>query len=307
MELRRPVRGVWPSASPTPWPSATPGGRRRGREFDRRADGIAATLLDAGVAEQDKVAQYLYNAPEYLESAFGAFKAGLATVNTNYRYTADELVYLWDNADVVAVVFHGTFSERIDELRHRAAAHPHVAVGRRRHGPCPDWATPYEDGRRPRRRDGPVVAPWGRSGDHLVLLYTGGTTGMPKGVMWRQDDLFGALDAANRKRLPPEPDLDAARERVTKPGPRNLPAAPADARHRLVQRPQQPDGRRQRRSRMEGRRFDPVELLDTVEARADQLDVDRRRRLRQADPAGARRRARALGHLARCGSSCRAA
>src|SRR3954447_22911014 len=88
-------------------------------QFDRRADGIAATLLAAGVVEQDKVAQYLYNGPEYLESAFGAFKAGLAIVNTNFRYAADELVYLWDNADVVAVVFHGTFGERIEEIRDR--------------------------------------------------------------------------------------------------------------------------------------------------------------------------------------------
>ena len=106
-------------------------------EFDRRADGVAAALLAAGVVEQDKVAQYLYNAPEYLESAFGAFKAGLAIVNTNYRYGADELVYLWDNADVVAVVFHGTFTERIDELPPSPAAHPHVAVGRRRPRPVP--------------------------------------------------------------------------------------------------------------------------------------------------------------------------
>ena len=68
--------------------------------------------------------------------------------------------------------------------------------------------------------------PWGRSGDHLVLLYTGGTTGMPKGVMWRQDDLFGALDAANRKRLPPpaRPRRLAGAD-STEPGPRNLPAA----------------------------------------------------------------------------------
>ncbi len=70
------------------------------------------------------------------------------------------------------------------------------------------------------------AGPWGRSGDHLVLLYTGGTTGMPKGVMWRQDDLFGALDAPNRNRLPPGQDLAAVTARVTKPGPRNLPAAP---------------------------------------------------------------------------------
>ena len=72
-------------------------------DFDRRASGVAATLLAAGVKRQDKIAQYLYNCPQYLESIFAAFKIGLAPVNTNYRYTADELVYIWDNADVVAV------------------------------------------------------------------------------------------------------------------------------------------------------------------------------------------------------------
>ena len=74
--------------------------------------------------------------------------------------------------------------------------------------------------------DDNVVAEWGRSGDHLLLLYTGGTTGMPKGVMWRQDDLFGVLDANNKQRMPPDQDLDAVRGRITKAGPRNMPAAP---------------------------------------------------------------------------------
>jgi 3-oxocholest-4-en-26-oate---CoA ligase len=79
-------------------------------EFDRRADGIAKTLLDLGVERQDKVANYLYNCPEYLETVFGASKVSLVSVNTNYRYGPDELVYLWDNADAVAVVFHGAFA-----------------------------------------------------------------------------------------------------------------------------------------------------------------------------------------------------
>ena len=113
-------------------------------EFDQRADAIAAHLLASGVAEQDKVAQYLYNGPEYLESVFAAFKAGLAVVNTNYRYTPDELTYLWDNADVVAVVFHGAFSERCAAVRERLPRiHTWLWVDDGS-GPCPAWATPYE-------------------------------------------------------------------------------------------------------------------------------------------------------------------
>ncbi len=234
--------------------------------FDRRADGVAATLLAAGVVEQDKVAQYLYNAPEYLESVFAAFKAGLAIVNTNFRYTADELVYLWDNADVVAVVFHGEFTDRIIDIRDRL---PHIRTwlwvddGS---GPCPPWAQPYEDAAAATPPGGGHArGPWGRSGDHLVLLYTGGTTGMPKGVMWRQDDLFGALDATNRNRLPPGQDLAAATARVTKPGPRNLPAAPLmhgtglfSALSNLMIGGSVVT--------MDGRHFDPVGLLDTIQA-----------------------------------------
>ncbi len=194
-------------------------------EFNGRANGIAATLLDAGSVEQDKVAQYLYNAPEYLESIFGAFKAGLAVVNTNYRYAADELVYLWDNADVVAVVFHATFTDQIEQILDRVPRIRTWLWVDDGSGPCPDWATPYETAAA-RGTDDDVSGPWGRSGDHLVLLYTGGTTGMPKGVMWRQDDLFGVLDANNKQRMPPEQDLDAVRDRITKAGPKNMPAAP---------------------------------------------------------------------------------
>ena len=168
-------------------------------EMDRRADGIAATLLAAGVAEQDKVAQYLYNGPHYLESIFASFKAGLAVVNTNYRYTPDELTYLWDNADVVAVVFHGAFSERIDELRPRLPRiHTWLWVDDG-NGPCPDWAEPYEQAATA-EVDGHVSGEAPRSGDDLFLLYTGGTTGQPKGVMWRQDDLFAVLNRTASRR-----------------------------------------------------------------------------------------------------------
>jgi fatty-acyl-CoA synthase len=195
-------------------------------ETDRRANGVAQAFLDAGVEEQDKVAQYLYNCPEYLESVFATFKAGLAPINTNYRYLADELLYLWDNGDVVAVVFHGTFAERIDGIRDRL---PLVRLwlwvddGA---GPCPSWATPYEaiaEAGTPT----PVRGPWGRDGDHLLLLYTGGTTGMPKGVMWRQDDLFRTLIGTFVPAVhEADPDPQIIRDAVQAPGVTGLPACP---------------------------------------------------------------------------------
>ena len=195
-------------------------------DFDRRANGIAQALLDAGVEEQDKVAQYLYNGVEYLESVFGTFKAGLAPINTNYRYLDDELVYLWENGDVVAVVFHGSFTERIEGIRDRV---PLVKVwlwvddGA---GRCPAWATPYEAAAEAGTAAS-VSGPWGRDGDHLLLLYTGGTTGMPKGVMWRQDDLFRTLVGSFIPAVKDsEADLQVIRDQVQGPGLVGLPACP---------------------------------------------------------------------------------
>ena len=207
-------------------PAQVQGDRRfTWRELDQRADGVARALLDAGVEEQDKVAHYLYNGPEYLESMFGIWKAGLAPVNTNYRYADDELVYLWDNADAVAVVFHGSFVDTIERIRDRVPGVRLWLWVDDGSGPCPDWATPYEDAATSAL--GRTSAPWGRSGDHLYMLYTGGTTGMPKGVMWRQDDLFrnllGSLEPSVRDG---EADLDAIRARTSAPGMVGLPACP---------------------------------------------------------------------------------
>src|SRR5438309_4778588 len=88
-------------------------------DFNRRANGLAADLIDAGLKHQSKVAAYLYNGPEYIETYFAAFKAGLAPVNTNYRYVADELIYLFDNADAEAVVFHASFTTTVEQIRPR--------------------------------------------------------------------------------------------------------------------------------------------------------------------------------------------
>jgi fatty-acyl-CoA synthase len=194
------------------------------RDFDRRADGIAKAFLDGGAQHQDKVAHYLYNCPEYMESMLAMFKAGLVPVNTNYRYADEELVYLWDNADAVAVVFHGAFSERLANVRSRVPKVQTWLWVDDGSGPCPEWAIPYEQAAASATER--TVAPWGRDGDDMLFLYTGGTTGMPKGVMWRQHDLFCTLNPPSGLDYGPEPDFDKIRELCTKPGMKALPAAP---------------------------------------------------------------------------------
>jgi len=246
-------------------------------DFDRRADGVTSALLELGATQQASVAQYLYNCPEYLESVFATFKAGLVPVNTNYRYADDELVYIWDNADVAIVVFHDTFTERVERIRSRV---PRV------HGwlwvddsggasACPSWAVPYEGAA---RSGGPgrarVRAPWGRSPDDLYLLYTGGTTGMPKGVMWRQDDLFAVLNRTAGVRYPEEGSLDDVRAGLGEATKRLKPGR--NQAGRMVPCPPLMHGSGAFTTfatldsggsvvLLAGRSFDPVELLATIE------------------------------------------
>ena len=200
-------------------------------EFDARANAIAAFLLKAGLGRQSKMAAFLYNAPEYLESYYAAFKAGLVPVNTNYRYGDQELTYLFDNADAEAVVFHASFAPLVDRIRGRLPqVKAWLAVPQPGH-PAPDWASDYE---RIAAVGAPrTIAPWGRSGDDLLFMYTGGTTGMPKGVMWRQEDLFKVLGGGGNliEALPPlETPAEAGRralaaERGEMQGPRLMMAA----------------------------------------------------------------------------------
>jgi fatty-acyl-CoA synthase len=238
----------------------------RWAEFNRRANGVAAALLATGATHQDKVAQYLYNCTEYMESQFACFKAGLVPVNTNYRYVDDELVYLWENADAVAVVFHGAFTERIEGLRDRVPGVRTWLWVDDGSGPCPAWATAYEEAATT-STDGDVRGPWGRDGDDLLFMYTGGTTGMPKGVMWRQDSLIKAVSATQNPRLlEPEADYDALSGDVVAPGISLIPACP------------EMHGTGQFTAQMAlcgggsnvllvDRHFDVVELLDTIESK----------------------------------------
>ncbi|MGD0595177.1 MAG: acyl-CoA synthetase [Acidimicrobiales bacterium] len=189
-------------------------------ELDRRAGGLAKTLLEGGLGQGAKVAQYLYNCNEYVESVFGAMKAAMVPVNTNYRYADEELVYLFANSDAEAVMFHGAFADRVAGFRGRLPGVRlwiHVDDGS---GPCPDFALPYEEAANAlgSGSDAPpdihVAGPWGRSGDDLYFLYTGGTTGMPKGVMWRQDDLFSLWNGGSLMAMPEDRGMDGIREGI---------------------------------------------------------------------------------------------
>ena len=88
-------------------------------EFNVRASALGERLLRAGLTHQSRVAQYLMNSMEYVESLFATFKVSMVPVNTNYRYVADELAYLWIDAGVEAVMFHGSFSESAGQVRSR--------------------------------------------------------------------------------------------------------------------------------------------------------------------------------------------
>jgi fatty-acyl-CoA synthase len=234
------------------------------REFDQGADGIAQFLLDLGATRQDKVALYLYNCPEYLQASYGAMKVGLVPVNTNYRYTDDELSYLWDNADAVAVVFHGSFADRIEGILDRVPRVKGWLWVDDGSGPCPEWATPYEDAAK--SAVGRVRAPWGRSGDDLYMLYTGGTTGMPKGVMWRQDDLFALLIDGGVRHYDVNGGVEGVRAAL-EASPIEVTLMPAcplmHGTGAFTANTILAEGGRV--CLLESRKYDPVELLDSVE------------------------------------------
>jgi acyl-CoA synthetase (AMP-forming)/AMP-acid ligase II len=150
-------------------------------QLDERANRLASWLASQGVGHGDHVGLHLYNSTEYVEGMLAAFKLRAVPVNVNYRYVADELRYLFADADLVAVVHEAAFAPLIDDIRSGGALPLlHTTLAR---GPAYEAALQAGSAWRPDVE---------RSGDDLYVLYTGGTTGMPKGVMWRQEDIFFA-------------------------------------------------------------------------------------------------------------------
>jgi fatty-acyl-CoA synthase len=171
------------------------GSRRTWQQYEDRAARIASVLRAAGLGPDSKVALYGYNSNEYLEAQFGVFKARGVPVNVNYRYVEHELLYLFDNADAEAVVFDAQFAPRLKAIRDRL---PKLRLflqiddgpGERLPGAI-DFEAAVASGER--------LAPQAHSEDDIYMLYTGGTTGMPKGVMYREGDFTeGLVRAAAR-------------------------------------------------------------------------------------------------------------
>jgi acyl-CoA synthetase (AMP-forming)/AMP-acid ligase II len=159
------------------------------RELDARANRLAHLLAAQGIGRGDHVGAYAYNRAEWVETLLACWKIGAATVNVNFRYVTDELRYIWDNSDMVALVYERGFAEHVAALAGEFPALRSYLVledGCGADGP----GLNYEEAlaaQSPERGFEP------RSGDDIYLVYTGGTTGMPKGVLWRHEDFYSNI------------------------------------------------------------------------------------------------------------------
>lgn len=178
------------------------------RDFDRRTGALAAAFIDAGAVPGDKIAHLMRNSPAYLETTFAGFKARLAHVNVNYRYTGEELLYILDNSDAAVVVFDAEFAPLIADIAPRLPrAKLFVRVG----GDQEPFAASFEG----LASGNPSPLAMDHRGGDLLFIYTGGTTGNPKGVMWDQHVIWtmlggGAVSIGD----PPLPDLAALLDNV---------------------------------------------------------------------------------------------
>ncbi|MFF4547019.1 acyl-CoA synthetase [Streptomyces sp. NPDC001406] len=159
-------------------------------ELDTAANRIGHHLIDSGIRPGEHLGLHLYNGIEYLQTVLACLKARIVPVNVNYRYVEEELVYLYRDADLAALVFDAEFTDRVAAALPRAEKLRHVVrVGSPAPGAreVPAVAFTQAEAAGSPERGFPA-----RSADDQFIIYTGGTTGMPKGVMWRQEDLFFA-------------------------------------------------------------------------------------------------------------------
>ncbi|MCX4992986.1 MULTISPECIES: acyl-CoA synthetase [unclassified Streptomyces] len=162
-------------------------------QLDAAANRVAHHLIDSGIRPGEHLGLHLYNGIEYLQTVLACLKARVVPVNVNYRYVEEELAYLYQDADLAALVFDAEFTDRVTAARPRAPRLRHlVRVGTPASGADAPDAPSMVDFADAEAAGSPGRGFPARSADDQFIIYTGGTTGMPKGVMWRQEDLFFA-------------------------------------------------------------------------------------------------------------------
>jgi fatty-acyl-CoA synthase len=152
-------------------------------EVEDRAARLASALAAQGVGSDTKVALFLYNCPEYMELLFALSKLRAVPANVNFRYLGDELAQLVDNADAEVLVYHRSLRDRVDGARDRMPQLRHTVEIDDDDGGASEYEELIASNDPAPRTE--------RSGDDLLLWYTGGTTGLPKGVLWHQGTLLG--------------------------------------------------------------------------------------------------------------------
>ncbi|MBP7649348.1 MAG: acyl-CoA synthetase [Phenylobacterium sp.] len=193
-------------------------------EANRQTNNLARAMIARGSQPGDKIAIYMRNRPEYLMAVAAGWKARLTHVNVNYRYTPQEVWYIFDNSDAQTVVYSSEFRDAVTEIRPRLpGVKTWIEVGAQ--GDIAPFAESF-DTLAHEGNGGPLDIV--RSGDDQFFIYTGGTTGMPKGVMWTHHDLRENTLAPARLMGPVPETLEelAAAIRAAGPGARALPAPP---------------------------------------------------------------------------------
>ena len=175
-------------------------------EYENRAARVAQVLTDHGLNPGAKLSIYSYNAAEYMETQFGAFKARIRPVNVNYRYLEAELTHVINNSDSEALVFQAQFAPRVAAIRDQLDQIKLFLEIDDGSGEHLDGAISYETALQS-AEPMPVIE---RSDDDLYMLYTGGTTGMPKGVMYDHKTFASRLLAKGFEMRMMEPPTDAS-------------------------------------------------------------------------------------------------
>ena len=200
--------------------------RRTYGQLERRANQLAHHLVDAGIGAGDHIGVYGSNSVEWIEAALAAYKVRAVPVNVNFRYVEDELRYLFDNADLKAVVYDRELAPRLAAVRGSLSLLRHVIhiddpsrePGGEEDALAALGSVAFEDAM---ASGSPERDFEERSPDDHYVLYTGGTTGMPKGVVWRQEDVFyalgGGIDAYSNERVADEWTLAQKAQAVEKP------------------------------------------------------------------------------------------